>query len=79
MELKGVLPIDFPNLAREIGFELIPLMPDEVSGYHLLQGNWHKDPFDKMLIWQAIQRNILLISKDEHIAKYGAVGLKVVW
>ena len=79
MELKGILPNEFPNFAREIGFELIPLLPDTVSNYHQLQKNWHKDPFDKMLIWQAIQLNVAIISKDENFSKYKSSGLKVVW
>lgn len=79
IELDQISPEQFPGLAKEIGFDLIPLMPDEVSGYHQLKGSWHKDPFDKMLIWQAIQRNIPLISKDENIAKYSAEGLKIIW
>jgi PIN domain nuclease of toxin-antitoxin system len=79
MELNGILPEQFPDLAKEIGFDLVSLIPEEVSCYHKLQGNYHKDPFDKMLIWQAIQRNISLISKDENIARYSSEGLKVVW
>lgn len=79
MELNGILPEQFPDLAKEIGFDLVSLIPEEVSYYHKLQGNYHKDPFDKMLIWQAIQRNISLISKDENIARYSSEGLKVVW
>jgi PIN domain nuclease of toxin-antitoxin system len=79
MELNGILPEQFPDLAKEIGFDLVSLIPEEVSCYHKLQGNYHKDPFGKMLIWQAIQRNISLISKDENIARYSSEGLKVVW
>lgn len=78
-DLKGVKPEDFPKLIQEIGFELILMQPDEISTYHLLKGEWHRDPFDRMLIWQAIKRKVVLISKDEHIAKYANEGLKVVW
>jgi PIN domain nuclease of toxin-antitoxin system len=39
----------------------------------------HKDPFDRMLIWQAITRDMTLISKDEQIAKYRENGLRTAW
>jgi PIN domain nuclease of toxin-antitoxin system len=69
----------FSKLSIDMGFEPINLSADEVANYHQLNANWHKDPFDKMLIWQAVKRNISLISKDENVAKYSSIGLKVVW
>ncbi|MEX2593821.1 MAG: type II toxin-antitoxin system VapC family toxin [Anditalea sp.] len=79
LELIGVLPNQFPLLAIQTGFELIPLMPEETATYHHLKGTWHRDPFDRMLIWQAIQQDLVLISKDKNIAKYGKEGLKTLW
>ena len=79
LELEGILPHEFPSLTIQIGFELIPISPDEAATYHLLNVDWHKDPFDKMLIWQAMQRSLTLISKDKNIAKYKEIGLMVVW
>ena len=69
----------FPNLALETGYELIPILPEEPAKYHLLKADWHKDPFDRMLIWQAIQRKVMLISKDEQVSKYVNEGFTVVW
>jgi PIN domain nuclease of toxin-antitoxin system len=39
----------------------------------------HKDPFDRMLIWQAIQNNLTFITDDEKIHKYTDCGLNVMW
>lgn len=36
----------------------------------------HKDPFDRLLISQAISENLILMSKDEEIAKY---PVKTIW
>jgi PIN domain nuclease of toxin-antitoxin system len=69
----------FSKLSIDMGFEPINLSADEAANYHQLNANWHKDPFDKMLIWQAVKRNISLISKDENVAKYSSICLKVVW
>lgn len=53
LDLAGVSPEELPGLAQESGFNLLPLTPTEASGYHLLEAEWHKDPFDRMLIYQA--------------------------
>lgn len=65
--------------AKDLAYELIPLLPEEASKHYQLSADWHKDPFDRMLIWQAINRNVTLISKDEKVAKYSSAGLKVIW
>jgi PIN domain nuclease of toxin-antitoxin system len=39
----------------------------------------HKDPFDRFLIWEAIQNDFVLISADEKMDLYQKEGLKVVY
>ena len=39
----------------------------------------HQDPFDRMLVWEALQSNIPFISKDENVEKYQSEGLVVIW
>lgn len=79
LQLNGVEPIEFPSLAKEVGFDILPLDSAEASTYHLLQADWHRDPFDRMLIWQAIQQKMVFISADKNVAKYQSVGLTVLW
>ena len=50
---------------------------DEASFYHLPRIT-HKDPFDRMLIWQAIREKMVLISKDGKIEAYKDYGLKIL-
>ena len=38
----------------------------------------HKDPFDKMIISNAIMENLTLISSDTNIRKYD-YGVKILW
>lgn len=38
----------------------------------------HKDPFDRLLIWQAIANGYTLITQDSKIEQYRAVGLQVM-
>jgi PIN domain nuclease of toxin-antitoxin system len=79
LELQGVLSEEFPELSLKMGFKLIPLSIDESASYNQLLITSHKDLFDRMLIWQAISRNLTFISKDNSIVQYRSVGLKTLW
>src|SRR5690606_14796673 len=79
LDLAGVSPEELPESARESGFDLLPPTPSEAAGYHLLEAEWHRDPFDRMLIRQAITHDLTLLSKDKTISQYRSLGLKVVW
>jgi PIN domain nuclease of toxin-antitoxin system len=48
---------------------------------NLLMRNFfgHKDPFDRMIIWQAINNGLPLISKDSSLSLYSDYGLKIIW
>ena len=60
-------------------FQLIGLSPEESSTYCNLKEPNHKDPFDRMLVWQAIQRKMIIISKDHEFSKFEEFGLKLLW
>ena len=70
----------FPKYARDMDFNIIDLQENEtITFYELPQKEKHKDPFDRMLIWQAITKNMTMISKDESFDEYIKNGLKLVW
>jgi PIN domain nuclease of toxin-antitoxin system len=52
---------------------------DAISFLDLPLKENHKDPFDRMLIWQAINNNLTLLSKDKIFQQYAADGLKLLW
>jgi PIN domain nuclease of toxin-antitoxin system len=79
LEIQGITPDELPGLAIKTGFELISLSADESATYYKLDKTSHKDPFDRILIWQAIQRDLTLISKDERLTQYHSVGLSTLW
>ena len=79
LEIEGIFPEEVPNLAIQSGFKLIPLLPDESATFSRLIVTTHKDPFDRMLIWQAIQRNLTFITIDDQLAQYEIAGLKTLW
>lgn len=76
LELNGITP---EELYWEIknSFLLCKLLENQemVSSYHLPRE--HKDPFDRMIIWQAIKNKMTLLSVDEKMDKYAEYGLKV--
>ena len=77
LEIRGLSPEDLPGLCLQMGFDIVPLSARESSTYHQLKSTWHKDPFDRMLIWQAISNGYTLISTDSTVKKYVSEGLKI--
>ena len=79
IDLGGIEVDDLIGLAEQIGIQLISLSPDESISYGKLEENSHFDPFDRMLIWQAITRKLTMISKDIEFEKFIPHGLKLFW
>jgi len=52
---------------------------ESLSFCHLPFFDDHRDPFDRMLAWQAIKRDMALISCDPAFEQYRQCGLRVVW
>lgn len=77
---NGLEPSEVPSLASKIGYSLLSLDSGEAASYHRLpfRGE-HRDPFDRMLIWQALSRRLALVSKDKDFTLYTADGLRLVW
>jgi PIN domain nuclease of toxin-antitoxin system len=40
---------------------------------------YHKDPFDRILIVQALKENCPIVTSDERFPLYKSVGLQVLW
>lgn len=78
LEIVGFSPEDLPNICSQIGFVIEPLSPGDSSTYHRLKATYHKDPFDRMLIWQAMRNDFTLVSVDGNAKKYVSEGLKIL-
>ena len=61
----------------KMGFEIEGLSAEDSSTYHHLRAVYHKDPFGRMLIWQAIRNKYTLMSVDSNVKKYTSEGVKV--
>lgn len=79
IDLKGILPDNLPAIADKTGFEILNLDAQTVSSFHRLPKTNHKDPFDRMLAWQAINQDCILLTSDKQFSSYKEFGLEVVW
>lgn len=77
IDLTGVLPDALPAIARDTGFEILELDAEEASTFYKLPKLKNKDPFDRMLTWQAIRKNCHLLTEDQAFADYKDYGLKI--
>ena len=76
----GVDIESIPVFAKELGFSFLPLESgDSISLHKLPAEDSHKDPFGRMIIWQAICGKYTLISKDSAFRRYEEQGLKLLW
>jgi PIN domain nuclease of toxin-antitoxin system len=63
---------------RYITKSAVEVLPVRVTHLDQLDAlpEWHRDPFDRMLISQALADDHTLVSRDSAFAQY---GVKVVW
>ncbi len=69
------IPEKFFEVVSQGGFEIIPLTIPEIEQYRTLPLH-HRDPFDRMLIIQAQQQKLILITRDSEIGKYDVETVK---
>ena len=65
-----IFPIDrFDDLAVRMGFEVLPILPAHAVVAGSLPRH-HGDPFDRMLIAQAMVEDLMLVSVDAAVRGY---------
>lgn len=79
LELFHVNPDELPNYTEQMGIDILPLNPSEAASFHNLPRLSHKDPFDRLIIWQAIERKMSLITSDRELKAYQKYGLRIYW
>lgn len=79
LTISNYRPDLFPQACHATGFQILQLDSNIASTYHNLRPGIHKDPFDRMLIWQAISSQYTLMTADETIHSYKNEGLQILW
>jgi len=66
---------DLKQLIWENGMEVLPITIENTLYVSQLPF-YHKDPFDRLLVAQAVNENMILVSRDEAIPLY---NVRTVW
>jgi len=67
---KLALPGNYTDGVDHIGAVLLPIAMTHVKRVHMLPFH-HRDPFDRMLIAQAIEEGLTIVSRDRRFQAYG--------
>jgi len=79
LELRGVVPEKLLDASVEAGYELLEISEQDLAtSYKLPHIQNHRDPFDRLLIWQCIRNDLVFITADRRIREYEKYGLKLV-
>jgi PIN domain nuclease of toxin-antitoxin system len=80
--MKGKLDIGDPRTWWHDTLEDLAATPLNLRSEHVAEGYGlppiHNDPFDRMLIAQAIAEDLDLVTTDSHIPRYASPRLRVV-
>ena len=79
LDLEDFKPEDLMSEASIIDFLELPLTTEDAVGLYLLDFKEHKNPFDKMLLWQAVRNKLKFVSRDSRVASYSKYGLEIIW
>jgi PIN domain nuclease of toxin-antitoxin system len=80
--MKGKLDVGEPrtwwrDALAQLAATPLALRPEHVSGVCVLPSH-HKDPFDRILIAQAIAEDLPLVTADGEMASYSSSGLRII-
>jgi len=80
LDLFGKKPEDLIGYCmNEFNFQVLDLDIKTSASFYKLSANHHRDPFDRMLIWQAVTHDLIFLTNDANIQKYQDIGLKFLW
>ena len=79
LKLSGVLPNELPLLVSQMGIQVLNVTADEFACFYQLPLiAEHKDPFDRLIIWQCISQKMVFVSHDSKLDGYADFGLNVL-
>lgn len=80
LSIGTVHPQELPAIVLSAGFSILPIGSELLASYHLLDlsREKHRDPFDRLLIWQAISSGLTLCTHDRIIRQQSIEGLIVL-
>ena len=79
LRLEGCAPEDLPDALAGMDIAMLALDPADAASFHRLPREAHRDPFDRMLVWQAIRSGRALVTADAALKAYVPHGLRILW
>ncbi len=73
---KLTTPDDLPDIVSSLGFAHVPISRRQVWAVRNLPFH-HRDPFDRLLVAQALDLQLPVVSSDELFAGYGVDLIRV--
>jgi PIN domain nuclease of toxin-antitoxin system len=79
LKLTGCTPEDLVEVASQMSLSSAAFSPEQAASFYRLPRLAHKDPFDRMLVWQCLKNRWTLITRDRAMNEYEALGLITYW
>ena len=77
--LEAITPEKLLQSSLEAGYELLDISENDlITSYKLPRSRYHRDPFDRLLVWQCICNNLVFVTADDRVNEYVKAGLKLV-
>ncbi len=76
---RGDMPISGDQALdwfRQAGYQLLPIAPEHAAAVEQLPSH-HRDPFDRLLVSQAITEPLRLLTHDPLVLRYGDMAIAV--
>jgi len=77
LSLEGITPEDLYQEIKNSQLKCRRFMNDELISFYQLPIE-HRDPFDRIMIWQAIRSDFYLLTRDGQAERYEKHGLKIL-
>jgi PIN domain nuclease of toxin-antitoxin system len=78
LRLAGATPEETMDAALEAGFTILGITTERMTtSYRLGHVGAHRDPFDRLLIWQCMGANLSMLTADAEIRRYASLGLRL--
>ncbi|MBN1696845.1 MAG: type II toxin-antitoxin system VapC family toxin [Spirochaetales bacterium] len=79
LRLEGTTPEEILDAASAAGFRIFDISGEDLAASHRLPFIAdHKDPFDRLIVWQCIRNDMTLLTADRRLEGYKPHGLKIV-
>ena len=78
LSIEGAEPAALPAASIRAGFDVLPISADDfATSYQLQSLGLHRDPFDRMLVWQCMRHGFALLTADTDLRQYEQIGLQI--